>query len=181
MGIQRGALTILCAVLALLGLTGCGLEAAGTARRPVAAENTTPTVGDSVRIAPGRVTLESVTTTAPPGFGRGLEDPTLWLNFRFVNTTDGTVTVSGFRGAPPPQVTGADGTRVDASTKKTTFTGGTGGFGLLGPEAIYLGPKGVVVASFGLRPTRVQYVRGHLPLKVIWRPTDHEAAAFEVK
>lgn len=180
--VHQGTVAI-CAV-ALVLLVGCGTDVSVDSG-PVAAPreatpDTTPTVGDSVSIPSGVVTLERVTRTNTTGPGATKHPSIRWMYFRFTNTSDATVTVSGFRGAPPPVVTGADGSVVDVDGKQTKFEGGTGGWGLGYPEAVYLGPNGFVTAGFLVRPVESQYRAGSRPLTVEWQPTDRQSATFQI-
>jgi hypothetical protein len=140
---------------------------------PAPARTTTPTVGDTVSLAVGRVTLVSVTTTAPPHFGSGVNEPSLWLNFTFVNSTTASATIGGFRGPPFPAVRAADDSTVGVNSSSTRLENGGGGWGIQAKGVgAYLNPGGVMYASFGLRPKASQYAPGRLPLTVQWRPLD---------
>lgn len=179
---RGGTLAISC--IALVLLIGCGTEATVESRPGAPSLRTTPdstpTVGSSVSIPSGIVTLERVTRTKTTGPGATKQPSIRWIFFRYTNTSDATVTVSGFRGAPPPAVAGADGSAVEVDGEQTDFEGGSGGWGLGQPEEVYLGPNGFVTAGFLVRPLETQYQTGSLPLTIEWEPTAGESATFQI-
>lgn len=173
------ALGMLLSIAALL--SACGTPSADQkGQAPATREETTPTVGDTVLIANGRVSLTSVTTTPPPAFVTMTNPPSLWVHLQFENWTDSSVEIVGARGAPRPEIRAADGSTVDVTAFQSGYRGGTGGWSP-GQSAVHLNPGGVLYADFGLRPTRGQYLPGRLPLRVSWQPSEDGTATFEVR
>lgn len=180
---MRGPLSVASALsvafVCTLLLFGCTTDS--TLIEPTATPSeTSPTVGDTISLPSGDVTLVSASAAPPASWNTGSETETLWLSFEFRNTSDSSVTVFGFRGAPEPSILAANGDEVLPGAKSTRFTGGAGGWGFGQPESVTLDHNGVIYATFGTTLTEEQYLPGELPASVTWQPTDGESATFEL-
>ena len=162
---------------AAAGITACttrpaAVPPAETTDRPL------PSVGDTVGVPSGDITLVATNRNPPVDWNGSPVTETLWLSFEFRNTSETTVTIRGFRGAPDAVVHGADGMDISTTAKTTRYTQGTGGWGLGQPEAVTLDPGGVLYATLGVALTEEQYDPGATAASVTWKPIGEPGVTF---